>query len=34
LVDLLAGDRGGRALTMRVLRGGSPVDVQVTPAER
>jgi len=34
LVDLLAGDRVGRALTMRVLRGGSPVDVQVTPAER
>ena len=34
LVDLLAGDRVGRALTMRVLRGGSPVDVQVTPGER
>lgn len=34
LVDLLAGDRVGRALTMRVLRGGSPIDVQVTPAER
>ena len=34
LVDLLAGDRVGRPLTMRVLRGGSPVDVQVTPGER
>ena len=34
LIDLLAGERVGRALTLRVLRGGTPVDVSVTPAER
>jgi S1-C subfamily serine protease len=34
LIDLLVGDRVGRALTLQVLRGGSPTNVQVTPAER
>jgi S1-C subfamily serine protease len=34
LLDLLVGDRVGRALTLRVLRGGSAVDVSVTAAER
>jgi S1-C subfamily serine protease len=34
LIDLLVGDRVGRALTLRVLRGGSPASVQVTPAPR
>jgi S1-C subfamily serine protease len=34
LLDLLVGDRVGRPLTLRVLRGGRPADVSVTPAER
>jgi S1-C subfamily serine protease len=34
LLDLLVGDRVGRPLTVRVLRGGSAVDVSVTIAER
>jgi S1-C subfamily serine protease len=34
LLDLLVGDRVGRLLTLRILRGGSAVDVQVAPAER
>jgi S1-C subfamily serine protease len=34
LFDLLVGDRVGRTVTMRVLRGGSPVEVQVTVGER
>jgi len=34
LVDLLVGDRVGRAATLQLLRGGSPVRVQITPADR
>jgi S1-C subfamily serine protease len=34
LVDLLLGDRVGRPVTIRLLRGSSPVSVQVTAAER
>jgi S1-C subfamily serine protease len=34
LLDLLAGDRVGKTVQMRTLRGGSPRDVQVTIAER
>ena len=34
LLDLLVGDRVGRSVSFRVLRGGTPVDVQVTVAER
>ena len=34
LIDLLAGDRVARALSLQLLRGGSPINVQVTPAER
>ena len=34
LIDLLVGDRVGRVLTLRVLRGGAPIDVSVTPTER
>ena len=34
LIDLLVGDRVGRAVTLRVQRGGSEVTVPVTPAER
>ena len=34
LLDLLVGDRVGRRLTLQVLRGGSPVDLQVTVGER
>jgi S1-C subfamily serine protease len=34
LLDLLVGDRVGRPLTLRVLRGGSAVDVSVTAGER
>ena len=34
LVDLLLGDRVGRALTLQLLRGGSPQSVQITPSER
>jgi len=34
LIDLLAGERVGRSLNLRLLRGGSPVTVPVTPAER
>jgi len=34
LLDLLVGDRVGRPLTLRVLRGGSTVDVTVTAGER
>ncbi|HJR58463.1 MAG TPA: S1C family serine protease [Vicinamibacterales bacterium] len=34
LLDLLVGARVGRPLTLRVLRGGSAVDVSVTAAER
>lgn len=34
LLDLLAGDRVGRSVRLRVLRGGSPLEVDVTVAER
>lgn len=34
LLDLLAGDRVGRPVALRVLRGGSAVEVSVTAAER
>jgi S1-C subfamily serine protease len=34
LLDLLARDRVGRPATLRVLRGGSPLDVTVTVGER
>lgn len=34
LLDLLVGDRVGRAVTLRLLRGGGPLDVAVTIAER
>lgn len=34
LLDLLVGDRVGRPLVLRVLRGGSAVDVSVTADER
>jgi S1-C subfamily serine protease len=34
LIDLLAGNRVGRALNLRVLRGGSAANVQVTPVAR
>jgi S1-C subfamily serine protease len=34
LLDLLAGDRVGKAATLRILRGGNPTDVSVTIGER
>lgn len=34
LLELLSGDRVGRPLTLRVLRGGNAVDVPVTVGER
>jgi S1-C subfamily serine protease len=34
LMDLLTGDRVGRELPLRVLRGGAPVDVTLTAADR
>jgi len=34
LLDLLVGDRVGRPVTLRVLRGGAPVDVSLTARER
>ncbi len=34
LLDLLRGDRVGRAVPVRILRGGTAVDLTVTPAER
>jgi S1-C subfamily serine protease len=34
LLDLLQGDRVGRSVTLRILRGGSPLDVAVTVEER
>ena len=34
LLDLLVGDRVGRPVTLRVVRGGTPVDVSVTAKER
>jgi S1-C subfamily serine protease len=34
LFDLLLGERVGRAVPLRVLRGGAPVDVTVTVGER
>lgn len=34
LLDLLIGERVGRPLTLRVLRGGAAVDVSVTAGER
>ena len=34
LLDLLAGDRVGKTVQMRTLRGGSPRDVPVTIGER
>jgi len=34
LVDLLVGDRVGRALTLQLVRGGLPQSAQITPAER
>jgi S1-C subfamily serine protease len=34
LLELLAGDRVGRPVTMRVVRGGTPVELTVTVGER
>jgi len=34
LLDLLQGDRVGRPVTLRILRGGAPIDVAVTVEER
>jgi len=34
LLDLLAGDRVGKAARLRILRGGTPVDLAVTVGER
>ena len=34
LLDLLIGDRVGRQLTARLVRGGAAIDVAVTPRER
>ena len=34
LLDLLQGDRVGRSVTLRILRGGAPIDVAVTVEER
>ena len=34
LLDLLQGDRVGRSVTLRILRGGAPTDVAVTVEER
>lgn len=34
LIDLLVGERVGRAIQLRVQRGGADLDVSVTPAER
>jgi len=34
LVDLLVGDRVGRALTLQLIRGSSPQSAQINPAER
>jgi S1-C subfamily serine protease len=34
LLELLAGDRVGRTVTMRVVRGGAPVELTVTIGER
>src|SRR3954468_24808321 len=34
LLDLLQGERVGRSVTLRILRGGSPIDVAVTVEER
>jgi S1-C subfamily serine protease len=34
LLDLLVGDRVGRPVSLKVLRGGAPFDVSVTAAER
>ena len=34
LLDLLVGDRVGRAVTLRVLRGGTPVEISLVPGER
>ena len=34
LLDLLVGDRVGRSVTLRALRGGTPIDLAVTVGER
>ena len=34
LLDLLIGERVGRNVTLRLLRGGTPVDVSLVPGER
>jgi S1-C subfamily serine protease len=34
LIDLLVGDRVGRPVSIRLLRGSSPLTLQVTPLER
>jgi S1-C subfamily serine protease len=34
LLDVLAGDRAGRPATLKLLRGGSIMDVSVTIGER
>jgi S1-C subfamily serine protease len=34
LLELLQGDRVGRAVPLRILRGGAPVDLSVTVGER
>jgi S1-C subfamily serine protease len=34
LLDLLLGDRVGRSVTMRVLRGGAATDVSIVVGER
>ena len=34
LLDLLLGDRVGRKVTLKVLRGGKPAELTVTVGER
>ena len=34
LLDLLVGDRVGRAVALRLVRGGTPVDISLVPGER
>ena len=34
LLDLLAGDRVGKSVTLHMLRGGAPIDLEVTVGER
>jgi S1-C subfamily serine protease len=34
LLDLLTGDRAGRTVSVRLLRGGQPIDINVAVGER